>query len=40
MIRFDRELLGRVDVAAKRRGISRNAWVQYTISRALDTGEG
>jgi hypothetical protein len=40
MIRFDRELLGRVDVAAKRRGISRSAWVQYTISRALDTGEG
>jgi predicted HicB family RNase H-like nuclease len=40
MIRFDRELLDRVDVAAKRRGISRSAWVQYTISRALDTGEG
>jgi hypothetical protein len=35
MIRFDRELLGRIDFAAKRCGI-----VQYTISRALDSGEG
>jgi uncharacterized protein (DUF4415 family) len=40
MIRFDRDLLERVDAAAKRRGISRSAWVQYTLSRALDTGEG
>ena len=40
MIRFDRDLLERVDAAAKRRGISRSAWVQYTVSRALDTGEG
>ena len=40
MIRFDRELLGRIDFAAKRRGISRSAWVQYTISRALDSGDG
>jgi hypothetical protein len=40
MIRFDRDLLARVDAAAKRRGISRSAWVQYTVSRALDTGEG
>ena len=40
MIRFDRELLDRVDAAAKRRGISRSAWVQYTLSRALDIGDG
>ena len=40
MIRFDRDLLDRVDAAAKRRGISRSAWVQYTISRALDIGDG
>jgi hypothetical protein len=40
MIRFDRDLLKRVDAAAKRRGISRSAWVQYTVSRALDSGEG
>jgi predicted HicB family RNase H-like nuclease len=40
MIRFDRELLKRVDTAAKRRGISRAAWVQFTLSRALDQGEG
>ena len=40
MIRFDSELLERVDAAAKRRGISRSAWIQYTLSRALDHGEG
>lgn len=40
MLRFDRELLGRVDTAAKRRGISRSAWIQFTVSRALDAGEG
>jgi len=40
MIRFDRELLKRVDAAAKRRGISRSAWIQFTVSRALDSGEG
>ncbi len=36
MIRFDSALLERVDAAAKHRGISRSAWVQYTLSRALD----
>lgn len=40
MIRFDPELLERVDAAARRRGISRAAWVQFTLSRALDQGEG
>lgn len=40
MIRFDRDLLERVDSAAKRRGISRSAWIQFTVSRALDSGEG
>lgn len=40
MVRFDAEILKRVDEAAKRRGISRSAWVQYTVSRALDQGEG
>lgn len=40
MIRFDPELLKRVDSAAKRRGVSRSAWVQFTLSRALDQGEG
>jgi metal-responsive CopG/Arc/MetJ family transcriptional regulator len=39
MIRFDRTLLARVDRAAKRRGISRSAWIQYTVSRALDEEE-
>ncbi len=40
MIRFDSALLERVDAAAKRRGTSRSAWIQYTLSRALDQGEG
>ncbi len=40
MIRFDTDLLRRVDQAAKSRGVSRSAWVQYTRSRALENGEG
>lgn len=40
MIRFDPALLERVDAAAKHRGISRSAWVHYSLSRLLDNGEG
>lgn len=40
MVRFDRALLQRVDAAAKHRGISRSSWIQFTLSRALDQGEG
>lgn len=40
MIRFDTEVLRQVDTAARRRGISRSAWIQFTVSRALDQGEG
>jgi hypothetical protein len=36
MIRFDAGLLARVDRAAKRRGVSRSAWVAFTLSKALD----
>src|SRR3546814_2191100 len=39
MLRFDRALLAKVDAAAKRRGISRSAWIQFTVSRALDRSE-
>lgn len=35
-LRFDPDLLERIDAAAKRRGVSRSAWIQYTLSRALD----
>jgi len=35
-LRFDPGLLERIDAAAKRRGISRSAWIQYTLSRVLD----
>jgi hypothetical protein len=38
-LRFDATLLTRIDAAAKRRGVSRSAWIQYTLSRALDVGE-
>ncbi len=40
MMRFDPEVLKRVDEAAKRRGVSRSAWIQFTVSRALDRGKG
>jgi hypothetical protein len=40
LVRFDRELLTRVDQAAKRRGISRSGWIHYQISRALEAEEG
>lgn len=36
MVRFDPQLLMAVDAAAKRRGISRSAWIQYTLSQALE----
>lgn len=36
MLRFDVGLLRRVDTAAKRRGISRSAWIAFKISEALD----
>jgi hypothetical protein len=39
LVRFDRDLLERVDRAAKRRGISRSGWVHYQISRALEEEE-
>lgn len=40
LIRFAPDVLERVDTAARRRGISRSAWIQFTVSRALDQGEG
>lgn len=36
MLRFDGALLRRVDTAAKRRGISRSAWIAFKVSEALD----
>lgn len=35
-LRFDPDLLSRIDVAAKRRGVSRSAWIQYNLSRLLE----
>jgi len=39
MVRFDSALLRRIDEAAKRRCISRSAWIQSTLSRTLDDGD-
>lgn len=36
MLRFNGDLLRRVDTAAKRRGISRSAWIAFKVSEALD----
>ncbi len=36
MVRFNAALLARVDEAAHSRGVSRSAWIQYTLSEALD----
>jgi hypothetical protein len=40
MVQFDPKVLERVDSAAEHRGISRSAWIQFVVSRALDQGEG
>ena len=39
LVRFDPQLLKRVDKAAGRRGISRSAWIQFMVSRALEQEE-
>ncbi len=39
-LRFDAELLARIDAAAKRRGVSRSAWILYNLSRTLEEGNG
>ncbi|MDH3603775.1 MAG: ribbon-helix-helix domain-containing protein [Candidatus Tectomicrobia bacterium] len=35
-LRFDPDWLKRVDGEARRRGVSRSAWIPYTLSLALD----
>lgn len=39
-LRFDADLLARIDAAAKRRGVSRSAWIQYNLSRVLEEENG
>jgi hypothetical protein len=34
--RLDRELLGRIDAAARRRGISRAAWINFYLSKCTE----
>jgi predicted HicB family RNase H-like nuclease len=36
LIRFDPQILKRVDEAAARKGISRSAWIQFMVSSALE----
>ena len=38
-LRFDAALLARIDAAAKRRGVSRSAWILYNLSRALEADQ-
>ncbi len=35
-VRFDPEMYPRIDAAAKRRGLSRAAWVRLVVSQALE----
>jgi hypothetical protein len=35
-MRFDAGMLGRIDAAARRQGISRTAWLHVAASKALD----
>jgi hypothetical protein len=39
LVRFDRDMLKRVDGAAKRRGVSRSAWIHFMVSRSLEQEE-
>lgn len=39
MVRFDPDLLEHVDAAAKKRGISRAAWLQYAASLIIEKGK-
>lgn len=38
-MRFDPRLLQRIDAAARKRGVSRAAWINYTLSRAIEDEE-
>jgi hypothetical protein len=40
MIQFDAAVLARVDKAAKHRGISRSAWIQFVVGQVLDRDQG
>jgi len=37
-VRFDPAVLPAIDAAAKRRGLSRAAWVRFVVSQALEEG--
>lgn len=37
-LRFDPELLRQIDKAAKKRGVSRTAWIMMAASRAVEEG--
>jgi hypothetical protein len=39
LVRFDPQMLKRVDQAAERRGVSRSAWIHFMVSRVLDEDE-
>jgi molybdopterin-guanine dinucleotide biosynthesis protein A len=39
LVRYNKQILKKIDAAAKRRGLSRSAWIQYAASRMLDMEE-
>jgi hypothetical protein len=39
LIRFDPDILKRVNQAAKSKGISRSAWIHFMVSRSLEQEE-
>jgi molybdopterin-guanine dinucleotide biosynthesis protein A len=39
MVRYKKQMLKKIDAAAKRRGLSRSAWIQYAASRVLEMEE-
>lgn len=39
MVRYQKQMLKQIDAAAKRRGLSRSAWLQYAASRVLEIEE-
>jgi hypothetical protein len=38
-IRFPKDLLARIDWAAKKRGLNRSSWLRYAATRELDKEE-
>jgi len=38
-MRFDVNLLKKIDAASRNRGVSRSSWIHYVISKAIESGD-